>query len=91
MKTKKKPFSHTLKVISESVKKIMPEICGILDKNNINYVTNPKKTEIIVPDSKVDVIKKMVTCEISVSTDTLKYAIEFVKLKDTVYIRQRVQ
>jgi hypothetical protein len=88
---KEKPLSHKLRTLEGVVKEIIPDICGVLDENNIEYTVNRKQTEVVVQDQSESYITDLIRDASLVDNQVLKLIVDFVGLKDDVYIRLKAK
>lgn len=71
---------------------IIPDIIGILSKNNFNYSTNSNNTEIVVTEQTEDTtefIYESICKGLSVPKIIFPLLVDVVEVDDKIYIRQK--
>lgn len=89
MKSKKK-ISEYLSENMDTISNIMDNIESILDDNNINYITNAPKTEIIIKDSNMREVNSLIL-SLPISNVLFLLLLDVFEVNGKVYVRKKIK
>ena len=86
----KKNFSEYLSENMDTISNIMDNIESILDDNNINYITNAPKTEIIIKDSNMREVNSLIL-SLPISNVLFLLLLDVFEVNGKVYVRKKIK
>jgi len=74
----------------DTISNIMDNIESILDDNNINYITNAPKTEIIIKDSNMREVNSLIL-SLPISNVLFLLLLDVFEVNGKVYVRKKIK